>query len=46
MSDLVTTKPAGLPQGERPERMAQQARASKAERTWRAYGSDWLIREA
>jgi hypothetical protein len=26
--------------------MAQQARASKAEGTWRAYGSDWQIWEA
>jgi integrase len=25
--------------------MAQQARASKAERTWRAYGSDWQVWE-
>jgi hypothetical protein len=46
MSHLVTTKPADLPQAERRERMTQQARASKAERTWRAYGSDWLIWEA
>jgi hypothetical protein len=29
MSDLVTTKPAGLPSAERRERMAQQARAGK-----------------
>ena len=46
MSDLITTKPPGLPSAERRERMAQQARASKAERTWRAYGSDWRIWEA
>jgi hypothetical protein len=37
MSDIVT-KSVGLPSAERRERMAQQARASKAERTWSAYG--------
>jgi integrase len=46
MTDLVTTSVAGLPSTERRERMAQQARASKAERTWRAYGSDWQVWEA
>jgi integrase len=45
MSDLVIVEPAGLPATERHERMAQQARASKAEGTWRAYGSDWQIWE-
>jgi hypothetical protein len=33
MSDLVR------PPAERRERMTRQARASKAEQTWRAYGS-------
>ena len=46
MSDLIITKPPGLPSAERRERMAQQARASKAERTWHAYGCDWRIWEA
>ena len=45
MSELVIVEPAGLPATERHERMAQQARASKAEGTWRAYGSDWQIWE-
>jgi integrase len=46
MNDLVVTKPQSLPAVERRERMQQQARASKAERTWAAYGSDWRIWEA
>src|SRR5262245_19681331 len=46
MNDLVVTKPVKLPALARKERMQQQARASKAERTWAAYGSDWRIWEA
>jgi integrase len=46
MSELVPITAAGLPSTERRERMAQQARASKAERTWRAYGSDRQVWEA
>jgi hypothetical protein len=46
MKDLITTKPASLPSTEHRERMAQQVRASKADRTWRAYGSDWRVWEA
>jgi len=45
MNDLVLTKPVQLPTVARRERMQQQARASKAERTWAAYGSDWRVWE-
>ena len=45
MSELVPVTAAGLPSTERRERMAQQARASKAKRTWRAYASDWQVWE-
>jgi integrase len=41
----ITINRQSRPPAERHERMARQARASKAENTWAAYGSDWRVWE-
>jgi len=46
MSDLVQIQQANPPSTDRRERMAQQARASRANATRRAYGCDWRVCEA
>ena len=45
VSELIPLPATALPEQHR-ERMERQARASKAEATWTAYGSDWRVWEA
>jgi hypothetical protein len=43
MSEIVTTKPVGLPSAERRGAHGRAGAREQGGPTWRAYGSDWQI---